>query len=146
MVETRRYEVKGTAALACREEVRGEEGFIEYDAARRAFEARQRLEARRQRAGRTCTQDIQRASRARDKRLSLQDVVEDAYQPQSSTTSFLTYAYVSLRDAVLSHPFTHQLRYGTLAGKPAKHGTNRQIFGTTVASMAFTALIVFVSI
>jgi hypothetical protein len=139
MNENWRYEVYGTTALATREERHSSSTIIDYDIARRSYEARQRL-AQRQAASHARNQ--QRIAPSR--RSSLQRVVEDAYTPERGPVETLGDMCRQACNAIASHPFTTQLIHGSLRGRRVSASTYRDVLSTSVVCVALSSLMIFV--
>lgn len=143
MRENRQYEIQGTVALARREDWGSDRNVIDYDVARRSYEARQRLAARQ--AGLSTNAHAFRkqqiAPSMREDRL--QRIVEDAYTPNRSILDAVGDLGSKAYEAISSHPFAYQLRHGSLRGRPLKGATYRQVFSTTAFCAALSCLMVF---
>ena len=144
MNENRRYEVRGSMALAAREERTGSHNVIDYDIARRSYEARQRLARRQANLHQAGYADPRQMGIASTSRRSLQKMVEDSYTPQRNIFEVASDMGNQLRKAILSHPFVEQLKYGSLSGRPMQGATYRQVMSTTVVCVAISSVMVFV--
>lgn len=139
-----RYEVRGTGALACRIEQEGSRNLIDYDIARRSYEARQRLAHRQQRAqvpAHSAKREVLSHARKRD--LTLADVVEQEYTPNRTMVDSVGEMLHHAKTAVANHPFSTQLRNGSLKGEFNGKMTYRQAFNTSTVCLALSALMIF---
>ena len=139
-----RYEVRGSQALACRYIDGEERNIIDYDVARRSFEARMRLEQRRQRTDAATRSRTHAAHERAESRITLSDVARSSYTPKRTMLDALADAAHNVACAIREHPFVDQLRHGSAAGKQMGETTYRQAFSTGAACMALSAVLVFV--
>ena len=138
-----RYDVRGTEALACRFERKGERNLIDYDIARRSYEARQRLAKRQQRANAPVQPSRRHMDQRAHREVTLVDVVESAYTPNRHAIDSIADTLQQAKSAITSHPFWDQLRYGSLAGKDTGRMSYRQAFSTTTVCLTLSVLMVF---
>ena len=144
MMQNCRYEVRGTMALAY-EDRREETNLIDYDIARRSYEARRRLAQRQQRAA--AEKPVTHAHHNRQlstRRPTLEETVASSYTPDRTTTQMLSDLVSRLGDAVSSHPFVDQLRYGSLRGVETGKATYKQVFSSATVCVVLSALMIFV--
>lgn len=144
MNEIRRYEVRGTAAMASREELPERGAIIDYDIARRSYEARQRLARRQASSGKPAARGMQ--SRGTVSRMSALDAARASYTPGSSMFGTLGDIVRNIGFAISQHPFLEQLRHGSDAGFETGKATYRQVFTSATVCMAVSAAIMFVGI
>ncbi|MDO4399583.1 MAG: hypothetical protein Q4D27_01385 [Coriobacteriia bacterium] len=148
MNEIRRYEIQGTAAMACKEYQRGESALIDYEVARRSYEARVRL-AQRQAAGQRSMsrhesrQQVSHVNR-RSGHIGLQDAVRRSYTPHQSVSRTVSNMWEQAVHTVANHPFWYQLKNGTTAGRETGKATYKQVFTSATVCMALSAVMVFV--
>ena len=144
MLENNRYGIQGTAALAYRDEHETRGAIIDYDVARRSYEARCRLAARQANLARK-DQHISRGRPNRNtEKAEFQRIVEDAYTPGRTASQALGDFAREAQRAIASHPFIDQLKYGSLKGAPIGNATYRQVFGTTAVCTVLSAITIFV--
>ena len=146
MMQNRRYEVRGSMALAYSDQQ--DENLIDYDIARRSFEARQRLALRQQRAAREAMtrtrphhdhQEI--ASR---KRPTLEETMASSYTPGRTMSGAANELLTQLGTAISSHPFVYQLRYGSLRGEESGRMSYRHVVRGTTVYVAISAFMLFI--
>lgn len=139
-----RYEVRGTEALACRYERGSSRNVIDYDIARRSYEARQRLARRQQRSTvPACPSQRQSERLARKQDLTFADVVESGYTHDRTTVDSVGDLLRHAKASVVNHPFWWQLRDGSLKGIDSGKVTYRQVFNTSTVCLALSMVIVF---
>ena len=138
-----KYETRGTEALACRIGREREHNLIDYDIARRSYEARQRLAQRQQRAQNPVRSAQNPRQVTRKRNLSLVDAVESTYTPNRSVIDNIGDMLFQVKSTIQSHPFWTQLKNGSLAGHDSGRLTYREVFNTTSACFALSALMVF---
>ena len=138
-----RYETRGTIALACSHDAEREQNIIDYDLARRSYEARRRLAARQ--AKQRAQAGIQDANLAVApmRHRNLQRIVEESYTPSQDTVEGLGSLVRGACDAIASHPFVTQLKEGTLKGKPIPGLSYRQVFSSGVVTIMLSSVIIF---
>jgi len=145
MNENRRFETRGTAALACRVEGEGHANVIDYDIARRSYEARVRLAARQERRNLEVSQHSHRAdSRSERNALRMQDVVESTYTPHMGMAESVGNALRNACHAIAAHPFVEQFRHGSLSGEELHGITYRQAIHSATACLALSMVMIFV--
>ena len=139
-----RYEVRGSQALACRYVDGEERNIIDYDVARRSYEARMRLEQRKRNAGATVRSHAHPASEHAESRITLSGVARSSYTPERTMLDVLADAAHAVACAIREHPFVDQLKHGSAAGKQMGEASYRQVFSTGAACMVLSTVLVFV--
>ena len=139
-----RYEVRGTEALACRYERGSSRNVIDYDIARRSYEARQRLARRQQRAQVPACPSQRKSERlARKQEYTFADVVESEYTPGRTSVDAIGGILRQAKSSIVNHPFWWQLRDGTLKGIDTGKATYRQVLNTSTICLAVSMVLVF---
>lgn len=143
MAENMRYEVRGTTALAAPRRG-GEENLIDYDIARRSYEARQRLAARQAHA-REAGNLVSRGKTGghSSSRPTMQEVVWETATPGRMASSSLRETAQGARVALLTNPIWLDLLEGTARGQATGKATYRQVLHATTIGLAMCAAIVF---
>ena len=148
MNEIRRYEIQGTAAMACKEYQREESALIDYEVARRSYEARVRLAQRQAAERRSMSRHESRrqvplAGRY-SRSMGLQDAVRHSYTPHQSVSRTISNMWEQAVHTVANHPFWYQLKKGTTEGRETGKATYKQVFTSATVCMALSAVMVFV--
>ena len=143
MNQNRCYEIHGTQALACRFDREREADIIDYDIARRSYEARRRLAQRQQRAHAEASLRQRPAEREIARRVRLQDLVEDNYTPNRTMLDALGDTAGKVAEAISSNPFVYQLKHGTLRGFETGKTDYRNVITSVTLCLSFTAVISF---
>lgn len=144
MNQNRRYTVQGSIALAYCDERDGGQNIIDYDIARRSYEARCRLAARQAQIRQQSAVQEKRIAVSSPRRDSLQRIAEDSYTPGWSLIDACGHMVRSARETIGSHPFVDQLKHGSLRGRRADGETYHQVFSTTVACVVLSSVMVFI--
>lgn len=139
-----RYEVRGSQALACRYKVGEEDNLIDYDVARRSYEARIRLARRQQQAAEDFGGSAKDAGMYAKERLSLTRVARVSYTPERTSVDAVAELAHKAAVAVSEHPFVDQLKHGSIEGRQMGNITYRQAFSTGAICMALSAVLIFV--
>ena len=139
-----RYEVRGTEALACWSEKGSSRNVIDYDIARRSYEARQRLARRQQHSQVPARPAHKQAERlARKQSLTFADVVESEYTPGRTTVDSVGDLLHQAKSSLVNHPFWYQLRDGSLKGIDSGKTTYRQVFSASTVCLTLSMVMIF---
>jgi len=137
------YEIRGTQALACQFDREREASIIDYDIARRSYEARKRLAQRQQRANSNASLQRRPAKREMAQRVTLQDLVEDSYTPNRTMIDTLGDIASKIAHAAATNPFAYQLKHGTLRGFETGKTDYRDVITSVTFCLSFTAVLTF---